>query len=224
MPRAKRDCLSACTTAGVSPRSRLQCSRDGCLLSRLCRRCRSLPPHQSPSHVMPSIAHQAGRAWTGPRHPLPHAVLPIALHSGASRRLRYPLPDGAGTSPSGNRTARRIFRVDTLIHQVQSPTCRQVTPRPPAPSLARHSFRRSSHPRSLIATFPHGSDLARRGAPTNGPSRLAAANPRPASRLGVRLHHRGSVSIRPPGRPSLRTQTLRPTPYPWRVRSHSSLW
>src|SRR5674536_365992 len=48
-------------------------------------------------------------------HPFLHARSRQRHEVPRGRRLRHPGPAGAGTSPSGSRTARRNFRVDTLI-------------------------------------------------------------------------------------------------------------
>ena len=49
------------------------------------------------------------------RHPFPHARADNATKCREAANFDTPAPAGAGTSPSGSRTARRNFRVETLI-------------------------------------------------------------------------------------------------------------
>lgn len=101
-------------------------------------------------------------------------------------------PGGAGTSPSGSRTARPNRRVDTLI------SVELIAQRPSRSSCAAGSSSGSS-PRGRPHPGPAGArldlaaveaDLSPRSARTVRPPRRVATVARRAGRRDIRLHHR----------------------------------
>src|SRR4051794_8253006 len=101
-----------------------------------------------------------------------------------------PDPGGAGTSPSGSRTARPNRRVDTLI------SIRFIAQRPSQSSSAAVS---QLGPRGRPRLDPRALDLdlagleadpSPRSDPTVRPPRRVATVARPAGSRDIRLHHR----------------------------------
>jgi len=116
-----------------------------------------------------------------------------------------PAPAGAGTSPSGSRTARRNFRVDTFDqHQVHRPLAEPVLRDRTLPARQRqflapevaHAGPLNCHPAGVEA------DLALGSAPAMTAPAIAAGMANPASLLGVLFHH-GSERIDPAVRQNL---------------------
>lgn len=99
-------------------------------------------------------------------------------------------PGGAGTSPSGSRTARPNRRVDTLI------SVRLIAQRPSRSSCAAGSSSGSSprglhipDPRALASILPPWKPICPRVRPERF-ARRAASRPWRAGRRDIRLHHR----------------------------------
>src|SRR5437764_113629 len=111
-PRASRLSMSACTTAAFSVAPSI--SASGCLMPSP-----SIPIAATRTISwlmwMPSICttRMSSRERSAPDHSRSRA-LDKATKCREAADFDTPDPAGAGTSPSGSRTARRNFRVDTL--------------------------------------------------------------------------------------------------------------
>src|SRR5216683_383504 len=189
-PRSIKLSISAWTTAECSVAPSM--SPSGCFVPSL-----SIPIAAtstiSSAIWMPSICTTMMSRW--PRSDAIHSFMRAADNATKRREVAdfdTPAPRGAGTSPSGSRTARRNFRVDTLIN------IRFIAHRPSqSSSLARsqlgsgNSWPSKSRTRGRLELHFAAveADLASGWAPAVPASPLAARVARPADLLRILLQH-----------------------------------
>ena len=189
-PRSTRSSINACTTAACSVAPSI--SPSGCLTP-------------SPSIPIAATSTKCSLMWmpsicttmmSRPERSAPiHSFMRAADSATKCREAAdfdTPAPAGAGTSPSGSRTARRNFRVETLISiRFIAHLTEPVLLDRPLPARQRQLLAgQVAHPRPLdLHLAGVEPDLALGSAPAVSAPAFAASMARPTSLLCVLLHH-----------------------------------
>src|SRR5215472_9929808 len=190
-PRSTRLSISACTTEAFSVAPSM--SPSGCLMPSP-----SIPTAATSTRCsvicMPSICMTRR---SSPERSASIKLFMRSLDNATKCRdaadFDVPDPAGAGISPSGSRTDRRNFRVETLDeHQIHRPLSEPVLPHCLLPARQRDLLAAElTNPRPFdVDLAPMEANLPLRVPPAIPAPALSTRVARPAKFLSLLLHHR----------------------------------